>query len=270
MKISIIQLLVEGAEPERNIDRAINFINNCEDADLVLLPETLDFGWTHPFAKENSKPIPGEFSDRFCKIAKRKNIWICLGLTEKTASGNYNTALLINREGKIVLKHQKINLLEVEFPFYQIGKKLEVVDTEFGKIGLNICADNYYNSTYIGNSLAAMGAQIILSPSSWTVSHEITEGNNPYKEKWLKPFNYLAKNHNLIVASTTAVGYIIGGPYVGKKMIGKSLVVGPSGIISEGIQNEFATEIVEVDFELPLNSNKGEQIGNYINLQKWE
>ena len=52
MKIGLGQLLVEGGEPERNLERAIELIieakeNNC---DLILLPETLDFGWTHPSA----------------------------------------------------------------------------------------------------------------------------------------------------------------------------------------------------------------------------
>jgi len=265
MKISIIQLLVEGAEPKRNIERAIDYIEKNSNCDLALLPETLDFGWTHPSGLVDAMPIPGIYSDLFCELAKRKNIWICLGLTEKTENGNYNTSILIDRNGEIVLKHRKVNLLEVEFPFYKVGQKREVIDTEFGKIGLNICADNYYDALYIGNTLAAMGAQLILSPSSWTVSHEITENTNPYKEKWLKPFSYLASKHNLIVAATTAVGYIIGGPYVGMKMIGKSLVVGPDGIISEGIQNEFATEVVNVELQLPFNPKKGEQMGKYLN-----
>ena len=263
MKLSLIQLLVEGAEPERNFQRAKKFIE-ANNADLILLPETIDFGWTHPYGIENALPIPGEASDFFCDLAKKHSVWICVGLTEREGEKNYNTAILINRQGDIVLKHRKINLLEVEFPYYEVGAKLEVINTEFGKVGLNICADNYKEALYLGNSLAAMGAQIILSPSSWTVSHELVEGENPYFEKWIGPFSTLAQNHNLIVASTTAVGYIIGGPYVGKKMVGKSLVVGPNGLISEGIQNEFASETITIEVELPNNPLKGEQISKKL------
>jgi len=38
MKISIIQLLVEGAEPKRNIERAIDYIEKNSNFDLALLP----------------------------------------------------------------------------------------------------------------------------------------------------------------------------------------------------------------------------------------
>src|SRR5690606_26838313 len=100
-----------------------------------------------------------------------------------------------------------------------------VFDTPWGKTGMNICADNYIDSLHIGHTLARMGAQLIISPSSWTVDYSVVEGTDPYRDKWLKPFKILASYHNIVVASTTSVGYIVGGPYEGKKMIGCSLVV---------------------------------------------
>ena len=55
---------------------------------------------------------------------------------------------------------------------------------EIGKIGINICADNYLNGIQIGHVLARMGAEIIL-PSSWTVDYSLTEEDDPYNDKWL-------------------------------------------------------------------------------------
>src|SRR5690606_18553414 len=158
-------LLVEGGEAERNFERAEKLVKQAvaDKADMVLLPETIDFAWTHPRSINESLPIPGAYSDLFCSWAKQYNIHICVGLTEKTDSGNYNTAVLIDNNGNLLAKYRKINLLTVEFPFYQIGQSLSVIDTKFGKIGLNICADNYYDSLHIGHTLARMGAQIIIS-----------------------------------------------------------------------------------------------------------
>ena len=57
-----------------------------------------------------------------------------------------------------------------------------------------------------------MGAQLILSPSSWTVDYSVNEEiNNPYNEKWVKPYNILAKTYQISVVGTTSVGYIVGG-----------------------------------------------------------
>lgn len=266
MKLGLAQLLVEGTEPERNLERAERLISKAADAgcELVLLPETLDFAWTHPNALAEALPIPGAFSDRLCALAKSYDVWLCAGLTEQTKHGNFNTALLVNTSGEIIGKHRKINLLSVEFPFYQVGQKLEVFDTPFGKIGLNICADNYMDAIDIGHCLARMGAQLILSPSSWTVNHSITEAENPYQDKWIRPLSTIAQTHSLVIATATSVGYIVGGPYEGKKMVGCSLCIGPNGIIAQGIFNEFAGELVIAEFELPTNQAKGVEIGRKL------
>ncbi len=195
---------------------------------------------------------------------------ICLGLSEKVEDKNYNSAILIDQNGEIILKHRKINLLNVEFLYYEIGQKLEVVDTPFGKIGLNICADNYGDALHLGHSLARMGAQIILSPSSWTVDYHVTEIDEPYYEKWIKPFKLLASMHDIIIASATSVGYIVGGPYEGKKSIGKSLVINQNGILSEGSFNEFAGDMKIVDFEIPPVKVKGTQIGESLKKKGYQ
>ncbi len=269
MKIALGQLLVEGGEPERNLERAEKMVQEASQnhCDIILLPETLDFGWTHPSALQESEPIPGKYSHQLCSMAKENGIYICAGLTEKVGDKNYNTALFINKEGEIVYSCQKINLLEVEFPFYEVGKKIQVVDTEFGKIGFNVCADNYLDGLHIGHALAHMGAQLILSPSSWTVDYHIIEGQDPYHEKWIKPYSILAGLYNLVIIGTTSVGYIVGGPYEGKKMVGCSLAISQQGILAQGEFNEFAGEIVYVDFEMPDRKEKGTQIGKML-LQK--
>ncbi|MCB9233902.1 MAG: carbon-nitrogen hydrolase family protein [Bacteroidia bacterium] len=263
IKVGMAQLLVEGGEPHRNFKRAIRMIEEAAEAgcQIVLLPETIDFAWTHPSAFTESVPIPGPFSEVFCEQARKHGIWICVGLTEKVGELNYNTALFINDQGEIVLKFSKINLLVVEHPYYQVGQTLNVLDTPFGKIGINICADNYIDGLHIGHTLARMGAQLILSPSSWTVDHSVTEKDDPYKDKWIKPLSILASYHGLVIISTTSVGYIVGGPYEGKKKVGRSIAVGPQGIIAEGTMNEFAGELTVVEFEMPVRTEKGTQIG---------
>lgn len=263
MKLGLAQLLVEGGEPERNLERAEKLIVEAVNAqcDVILLPEVLDFAWTHPSSLKEAESIPGKYSQFFSDLARKHAIWLCLGLTEKVDDNKrYNTAILINDTGEIVLKYHKINLLEVEFPFYEVGQTLNVVDTPWGKIGVNICADNYLGAVDIGHVLARMGAQIILSPSSWTVDYSITEEDDPYQEKWLKPLRILADTHDLVVANCTSVGYIVGGPYEGKKMVGCSLVVGKHHIIAQGQFNEFAGELTVVEFEVPSSNQKGVQI----------
>ncbi len=269
IKIGMGQILVEGGEPERNLERAEKMIGEAagQGCDLVLLPETMDLAWTHPSALTQAQAVPGPFSERLCRKAKEYGIYICSGLTEKENGRTYNTAILINRQGEIILKYHKINCLVVEQPFYEVGQTLNVVVTEFGNIGVNICADNYADGLAIGHTLARMGAQLILSPSSWTVDYSVTEEDDPYKKKWILPYSTLAKLYDIVIAGTTSVGYIVGGPYEGKKSVGCSLIIGKNGIIAQGHFNEFAGELIIAEFEIPERKLKGTAIGEQMKKQ---
>ncbi len=267
LRIGMGQLLVEGGEPERNLERATLMIAEAaaQHCDIVLLPETLDFAWTHPSALTEAQPIPGIYSDLLCQQAIRHQLYVCAGLTERAPDGRiYNAAILISPQGDILSKYHKINLLTVEQPYYAVGQMLGVVDTPLGKIGVNICADNFLDGLSIGHTLARMGAEFILSPSSWTVDYSITEEHDPYQEKWVKPYSILAQLYNVAVVGTTSVGYIVGGPYEGKKSVGCSLAVDASGIRAQGKFNEFAGDLVVADIPRPVRLEKGTEIGEML------
>jgi predicted amidohydrolase len=272
LRIGMGQLLVEGGEPARNLERAARMIGEAaqQGCELVLLPETLDFAWTHPSALLEAQPIPGPFSDQLCQQAIYHKVYVCAGLTERLNGRNYNAAILINPEGEILVKYHKINLLTVEQPFYAVGQMLNVVDTPLGKIGVNICADNFLDGLPIGHTLARMGAEFILSPSSWTVDYSLTEEDDPYREKWVKPFSILARLYNVVVVGTTSVGYIVGGPYEGKKSVGCSLAVDANGVRAQGTFNEFAGELVVADLPRPIRTEQGTAIGEMLQRKGYQ
>jgi predicted amidohydrolase len=269
-RIGMGQLLVEGGEPERNLERATEIIKQAADCscDCLLLPETLDLTWTHPSAKTEAKPIPGPYSDILCQQAQKHGLFICAGLTELAGSKVYNTAILVNDSGEIILKYRKINVLDVGKEFYAIGQSLSVVETPFGMVGVNICSDNYIDAIDIGYTLARMGAQLILSPSSWTVDYTLVESDNPYGEKWLKPYHHLAKMFNLTIVNSSSVGVIHGGPYEGKKMVGCSLAVNAKGVIVQSPYNEFAGNLVTADIEIYKRLETGTDIGVMLKQKK--
>ena len=74
IKIDMGQLLVEGGEPERNIQRALEMLDLGVDrqCDIVPLPECLDLGWTHPSAQTEAQPIPALHHEQYCNLCKGK------------------------------------------------------------------------------------------------------------------------------------------------------------------------------------------------------
>ena len=261
------QTLVEGGKIEKNIERAEEMIREASrrDCKIIVLPECLDAGWTHPSARKLAEEIPGETSKRFCRAAKSNRIVVVAGLTELDADRIYNSAILVDENGKILLKHRKINVLTIAQDLYSIGNTLSVTETRFGTIGVNICADNFLNSLAIGHVLARMGAHFIFSPSSWAVHTDHDNTKQPYGGEWQKSYTELCRLYGITVIGVSNVGWITAGPWKGRKVIGCSLAVGTEGeILARGPYGPDAETLITVTLQARPRSVKGTRYGQFL------
>jgi predicted amidohydrolase len=243
------QILVEGGNVEANMSRAKGKIAEAAKAGagIVILPECMDLGWTFEDTARLAKPIPGETSDLLATWAKEHHIHVVAGLTERDGNRIYNSAILIDDQGKMLLKHRKINELYIAHHLYSQGDRLGVADTRFGKIGIDICADNFPSSLVLGHALARMGARIILSPSAWAVDADHDNKRHPYGGMWKKAYSTLAKLYDLYVIGVSNVGWITSGPWKGRKCIGNSIAIGPGGeLLAQGPYGVDAEALITV------------------------
>jgi predicted amidohydrolase len=244
------QILVEGGQPEANLARAAEYIGQAAAAGcrLVVLPECLDLGWTHPSARELAQPIPGAHSERLAAAARRHRIYVAAGLVERAGDRRYNAAVLIGPDGDLLLQHRKINELDIALDLYAIGDRLGVVETELGTLGLTICADNFPTALATGHVLARMGAQVLLSPSAWAVDADHDNEAEPYGDLWRGAYRQLTTLYDLTVVGVSNVGWLTAGPWQGRKCIGCSLAMGPGGVIlAEAPYGEAAEALVVVE-----------------------
>jgi predicted amidohydrolase len=190
-------------------------------------------------------------------VARETEIIVAAGLTERAPDRVYNTALLIGPDGRLLGLHRKINLLDIEQPWYGVGDRLGVIRTPLGVVGLNICADNFRNSLALGHALGRMGARLLLSPSAWALGAGHTNEQTPYDE-WFEPYATLARLYDLTVIGVSNVGWIRGGPWKGKQCIGSSLAVGPGGVLlARAPYGVEAESLTVVEAPLPPESPKG-------------
>ena len=230
LTLAMIQMQVNFHQPEANLARAAQWVAKAaaEGAQLCILPECMDLGWGTPEAVRLAQPIPGAVSSRLCQIARENRVWLVSGLTEKAGGRVYNAALLISDTGEILLHHRKINVLTGVEDVYAIGDRLSVADTPFGRIGIDICADNAVQSLSVGHTLARMGAQMILSPCAWAVPPQREEGL-PYGQEWHVPYGHLSSLYGIAVVGVSNVGQVPCGSWQGWKAIGNSIAYGPDG-----------------------------------------
>jgi predicted amidohydrolase len=229
LKLAMAQMLVEGGQKQNNLNRAVERIEEAakNSADIVLLPEAMDLGWTHSAAKTEAEPIPGGSTfEILAKAAKKNNIYVCAGIIEKDGDRTFNAAVLINRKGELVLKHRKINELDIAHDLYDQGDRINVCQTEFGTIGLLICADASSKDYIIPRSIGYLGADLILLPSSWAVPPGYDNEKEPYGGMWHDSFTSVCKEFHLNIASVSNVGKIVDGPWKDWDCIGNSMFVG--------------------------------------------
>lgn len=250
-KLALIQMLVEGGEPARNLARAVSRIAEAAAAGarVTLLPETLDLGWTHPAAPIQAAPIPGGGAyETLARAAADQRVFVCAGLTERCGDQIFNSAVLIGPRGELLLKHRKLNELEIGHACYAQGDRLGVAHTGLGAIGLMICADGFARDRVIARTLGYLGADVILSPSAWAVPADHDPVREPYGRLWRDSYIPVAREFRLWIASASNVGPITAGPWNGRRCIGCSLVIDAHG--NEVIQGPYggaADTILYVD-----------------------
>jgi predicted amidohydrolase len=246
--LALGQIQIRPGRKGENIAGAIKTIDGVvglRGCDVVLLPEALPVGWTHSAARQEAESIPdGEWCQALCSAAKRNKVWVCSGVIERDGGRIFNSAVLINPEGRVVLVHRKINELEIAHDLYAQGEHLRVADTPLGRIGVMICADAFAEGQVISRALGMMGAQVILSPCSWAVPANHDQEREPYGQLWLDNYQPVAREFGLWIAGVSNVGPITDGPWSGRKCIGCSLVIGPKGEVAwRGHYGEAAEEV---------------------------
>lgn len=145
--------------------------------DIICLPEVFAYSnIDNNKYKLNdvAEKVPGTVVTPFMKFAEKHHCYIICPTYSLYEGNVYIAAVLIDRQGKIVGEYHKMRPAESEL---QMGIKPgrsnpPVFQTDFGKIGIQICFDVKYNDGW--NYLKDNGAQIIFWPSAYASGQEIS------------------------------------------------------------------------------------------------
>lgn len=134
-----------------------------QKSDLVCLPESLTYYGSGRAMADVAEPIPGPSTEYFGGLAKKHNLYIVAGLTERDGTVVYNTAALIGPDGQLVGKYRKVCLPREEISAgVTPGTEYPVFETRFGKLGVMICWDVHFPE--VARNLSNRGAEVIALP----------------------------------------------------------------------------------------------------------
>ncbi len=229
IRIAMCQILCLDGDRKGNIARMEVAVDRAREQpiDIVCFPETVFYGWVNPEAHARAQPIPGEDSQALCRLAQTQDVYVCAGLEEKDGDSLYDSALLIDPEGRILLKHRKIILLsELMTPPYAPGHDVQVAETEFGKIGVLICADTHEQE--ILEQMASLKPDLVLVPYGYAAPEEAWPEHGKQLERVVKN---AARIIGAPVIGTNLVGQITHGPWQGRTYEGHSVAADHRGKI---------------------------------------
>lgn len=134
-----------------------------DDADIILLPEGITVVDTGKKYLDVAEPVPGPSTRALGELARRRKAYVVAGIFEREGAAVYNTAVLLDRQGRLAGKYRKVYLPREEIEGgLTPGSEYPVFDTDFGVVGLMICWDVQYADP--ARALALRGAELILMP----------------------------------------------------------------------------------------------------------
>jgi len=171
-------------------------------ARLVVFPETFVpwypyFAFVHPPALtgaehirlyENAVVVPGPVTEAVAAAAKRNAIVVVLGVNERDHGSLYNTQLVFDVDGRIVLKRRKITPTFHERMIWGQGDGagLAVVETAVGRVGALACWEHYnplaryalmaqYEEIHVAQFPGSMVGPIFAEQMEVTIRHHALE-----------------------------------------------------------------------------------------------
>ena len=260
MKIGIIQQSCSASVEENRKKLAKSIAKLAKKgAELVVLQELHDsLYFCQTENTENfryARPIPGEATDFYSKVAKENLVVLVTSLFERRAAGLYhNTAVVFESDGSIAGIHRKMHIPDdpayyEKFYFTPGDLGFHPIKTSLGKLGLQVCWDQWYPEG--ARLMALQGADLLIYPTA--IGYESTDAQEEQqrqREAWITIQRSHAIANGIPVVAVNRVGLEPDPSEAtgGIQFWGSSFVAGQQGeLLYQASATEEEAAIVDVD-----------------------
>jgi N-carbamoylputrescine amidase len=203
---------------------------------------------------DQAEPIPGPGNAFFAALAKQMGIVLVTSLFERRAAGLYhNTAVVLEVDGSIAGVYRKMHIpddLGYYEKFYFTPGELgfNPIDTSVGRLGVQVCWDQWYPEG--ARLMALAGAELLIYPTAigWD-PQDSPEEQQRQREAWVTVQRGHAVANGLPLVAVNRVGLesALGG--AGKQHFwGSSFAAGPQGeILAQAEIDREQTLVVSID-----------------------
>lgn len=197
-RIAVVQANYPSSKCELNTKIGLQYIKQAKkmNADLVLFPECWLHGYQFPILEDDlsisdmyelneyeetmdnikkkksyqewmnqAVDESNEYVKQFCAAARKLDIGIVLTGYTKGIQNPRNSAMVIDKDGKILMTYSKVHTCDFSLEsLLESGDEFKVCDFHGIKLGVMICYDREYPES--ARMLMLKGAEIIVVPNS--------------------------------------------------------------------------------------------------------
>ena len=219
-KIACVQFDSVGKAKDQILAEAEEYVSEASAGGcrLICFPEYFPGFGSIGELRRLAEPIPGPLTDAMSDLAKRYRVYLAFGVVEESGGKLYDTAVILDNEGKTVLKYRKIHLFDAlnveESQVFEAGDSPStILEVNGWHIAVSICYDIRFPE--LTRLLAVRGMNLLLVPTAWF--------SGPFKEAHLET---ILKTRALENGIYVAASCQIGGPFTGG-----TCIVDPFGVV---------------------------------------
>ena len=208
-----------------------------------------------------AEPIPGPSTDFFGDVARRCGVVLVVSLFERRAAGLYhNTAVVLERDGSIAGRYRKMHIPDdpayyEKFYFAPGDLGFEPIDTSVGRLGVQVCWDQWYPEG--ARLMALRGAELLIYPTAIGYeSSDTPDEKQRQREAWTTVQRGHAVANGLPLVAVNRVGHEPdpSGQTHGIQFWGSSFVCGPQGeMLCRASETDEENLVVDVDMQRSEN-----------------
>jgi beta-ureidopropionase len=181
---------LKGLWPEKTMEKRMKAVLERMESvyafepDIICLPETVNISWVSESKTlaevAEDETVPGPVTSMLAEVARKQHCYITCPIVTKREGHFYNSSILLNRRGEIAGVFHKVHPTSTEIipgTYFKGGgitpgpTRPAVYDTDFGKIGLQICADADWLDGW--HSLKEDGAELVCFSSQGPYSNTL-------------------------------------------------------------------------------------------------
>ena len=185
VRLGTVFLRPQRSTPERNLTLWCKKVAEAGrlKLDALCLCEAILAVGTKRSVSQLAEPIPGPSTKRLGEAARAAHCYVVAGLIERVGETLYNTAVLIDRTGKLVGTYRKVHLPREEWrKGVTPGGDWPVFQTDFGTVAIQICYDWFFPEA--ASAFALGGAEVLFAPTWGTTFRDkdgCVEGENIFR-----------------------------------------------------------------------------------------